>query len=218
MKYLKTLVIVALGLINLPLAAQVASPSIDLKEYYKKNNLVITKKLKLLDDGNMHGVSCKGIVWIKNMQFSTGVIEVDLRGKDVFQQSFLGIAFHGVDTTTYDAVYFRPFNFKAQDSVRRIHAVQYVSAPDNHWDKLRKDFNGVYEKGIIPAPEPDEWFHVRIEISSVTVKVFVNKAVVPALVVKKLNSRKIGLVGLWSTNMGVDGDFANLLIKESKID
>lgn len=218
MKYLKTLLTVALGLINLHLTAQVASPSIDLKEFYNKNKLVITKNLEPLGDGKMHGVSCKGIVWIKDMEFSTGVIEVDLRGKDVFQQSFLGIAFHGVDTTTYDAVYFRPFNFKAQDSVRRTHAVQYISAPDNHWDKLRKDFNGVYEKGIVSAPGPDEWFHVRIEISTATVKVFVNKAAVPALVVKKLNNRKNGLVGLWSTNMGVDGDFANLSIKESKID
>jgi len=191
--------------------------SADLSELYKKGQLVITKSLSPLEDGKMRGVSCKGIVWLKNREFSEGIIEVDLRGKDAFQQSFLGIAFHGVDTATYDAIYFRPFNFKSTDSVRRIHAVQYVSAPDNHWDKLRERFNGVYEKGIVPAPEPGEWFHARIEIGATIVKVFVNKATTPALVVKKLNNRKNGLVGLWSTKEGVDGDFANLKITSAKL-
>jgi hypothetical protein len=56
---------------------------------------------------------------------------------ETLQQSFVGVAFHGVDGTTYDAIYFRPFNFKTDDPVRRIHAVQYISHPDNPWQKLR---------------------------------------------------------------------------------
>jgi hypothetical protein len=27
------------------------------------------------------------------------------------------VAFHGVDATTYDSIYFRPFNFRAADPV-----------------------------------------------------------------------------------------------------
>ncbi len=38
-----------------------------------------------------------------------------MRGKNVFQKSFIGIAFHGQDDKTYDAVYCRPFNFIAKD-------------------------------------------------------------------------------------------------------
>ena len=53
----------------------------------------------------------------------------DVKSKDVQQQGFVGVAFHGVDGTTYDAVYFRPVNFKAENPARRIRAVQCVSHP-----------------------------------------------------------------------------------------
>ena len=45
-----------------------------------------------------------GGVVLEGIQIGEGVIEVDLRGKDVAQQSFLGIAFHVVDWTALDAV------------------------------------------------------------------------------------------------------------------
>jgi hypothetical protein len=51
-----------------------------------------------------------------------------IRGKDVREQSFVGVAFH-VQGTTYHAVYFRPFNFRVDDPVRRSHTVQYISSP-----------------------------------------------------------------------------------------
>jgi len=44
--------------------------------------------------------------------FKEGIIDIDLRGKDVFLQSFLGIAFDVTDNNHYEAVYFRPFNFR----------------------------------------------------------------------------------------------------------
>jgi hypothetical protein len=37
-----------------------------------------------------------GIAWLLGVEFSNGTIEVDIRGKDVFQQSFVGIAFHEI--------------------------------------------------------------------------------------------------------------------------
>src|SRR5512142_1151173 len=66
-----------------------------------------------------------GLAWWPEIKFSNGAIEFDVRGKDVFQRSFVGIAFHGVDEKTFDAVYFRPFNFRAADPARKNHAVQY---------------------------------------------------------------------------------------------
>jgi len=56
-----------------------------------------------------------------------------VRGKDLFQQSFVGLAFHGKDDNTYEAVYLRPFNVRSDDPVRRDHAVQYMSVPDFDW-------------------------------------------------------------------------------------
>src|SRR6185437_5640862 len=37
-----------------------------------------------------------GLVMWPDVQFSDGTIEFDVRGKDVLQQSFVGVAFHGV--------------------------------------------------------------------------------------------------------------------------
>ena len=151
-----------------------------------------------------------GITWLKDVKFSTGTIEIDLRGKDVMQRSFIGVAFHGVDTTTHDVVYFRPFNFRSSDPIRKIHAVQYVSHPDFPWHKLREEKNGIYEKGIDPPPAATDWFHARIVVDTKQIKVFVNNASEPSLTVDKLNNRQDGLIGLW--NEGLNGDFANLTL------
>jgi hypothetical protein len=151
-----------------------------------------------------------GLAWITGENFSTGIIEVDLRGYDVFQKSFLGIAFHGVDSVTYDLVYFRPFNFRTEDPVRKIHAVQYTSEPDYTWHRLREEQNGIYEKAVTPAPAAEDWFHAKIDVGVTDIKVYVDNATTPSLVVKKLNNRKTGKIGLWNT--GISGAFANLKI------
>lgn len=185
--------------------------SFDLQQLLKENKLITNnKKVVPLTDANKKAISLTGVAWIKDISFSTGTIEVDLRGKDVMQQSFLGIAFHGVDTTTMDVVYFRPFNFRSADPVRKIHAVQYVSHPDFPWHKLREEKNGIYEKAVSPAPAATEWFHAKIEVGEKEIKVYVNNNSTPSLTVEKLNARKDGLIGLW--NEGLPGDFANLVI------
>ncbi|MEO8886134.1 MAG: family 16 glycoside hydrolase [Mucilaginibacter sp.] len=154
----------------------------------------------------------EGVAWLNGVTFTNGIIELDMRGKNVEQQSFLGIAFHGLtDTKTFDVVYFRPFNFPAADSVKRSHSIQYASHPEYPWQVLRQKFNGQYERDIKPSPNPGEWFHVRIEINSPQIKIFVNGNATPSLVVKKLNDHKSGLLGLWAGNNS-DGQFANLKV------
>ena len=59
-----------------------------------------------------------GVAWWPDLVMADGTVEVQIRGKDVMQRSFVGVAFHGVDEKTYDAVYFRPFNFRAPDPAR----------------------------------------------------------------------------------------------------
>ncbi len=188
------------------------SQSTDLQKLLKENKYITAYgKIFPLTDSEKRGVSMTGIAWIRDKTFSKGIIEVDLRGKDVFQESFLGIAFHGVDSITYDLIYFRPFNFRAEDPVRKIHAVQYVSQPEWTWKRLRDERNGMYEKAVDPPPVATDWFHARIEVGETEIKVFVNHATTPSLVVEKLNSRKEGMIGLW--NDGQKGDFANLVIR-----
>ena len=187
--------------------------SFDLQQLLKEQKLItFGRNVVPITDGDKKGISLTGIAWLKDVSFSTGTIEVDLRGKDVLQQSFIGIVFHGVDTATHDVVYFRPFNFRSQDPVRKIHAVQYASHPDFPWHKLREEKNGIYEKGIDPPPAATDWVHARIVVDDKQIKVYVNNVQVPSLTVDKLNNRQSGLIGLW--NEGLDGDFANLTISK----
>jgi hypothetical protein len=151
-----------------------------------------------------------GLAVLDAVTFANGEIEFDARGKNVVQQSFVGVAFHGGDVKTYDAIYFRPFNFRSDDPARRSHAVQYISPPTHTWQKLREQFPGKYENAVTPVPDPDGWFHARIVVAWPKVSVFVNDAKEPSLVVNQLSDRKRGWVALWADVSG--GDFANLKI------
>ncbi len=176
---------------------------------------VFNRSVSSLSDGARKGLRLSeapgaGVAYLEGIEFANGLIELDIRGKDVQQQSFVGVAFHGVDGKTYDAIYFRPFNFRAEDPVRRSHAVQYISSPIYMWQKLRTEHPGKYENAVNPVPDPNDWFHVRVVVASPNVSVFVGDAKEPSLVVSQLSERRKGLTGLWVDNFG--GDFANFKI------
>lgn len=159
----------------------------------------------------LNGQEGDGFVWLKDFEFDNGIIEVDIKGKNVQGNSFVGIVFHGVNDTTYDAVYFRPFNFMSEDSARKAHSVQYISHPVYTWYKLRKEHPGKYENTVNPVPDPDSFFHAKIVVEKPKVSVFVNNAEEPSLVVNELSDRTGGWVGLWTGNYS-DGTFKNLKI------
>lgn len=150
-----------------------------------------------------------GMLWLKNFNFANGRIELDLKGKNETGKSFIGVAFHGLNDSTYDAIYFRPFNFK--NTERSNHSVQYISHPKFTWYKLRDENPGKYENNVKPVPNPDEWFHATIVIEYPVVKVFVDNAEEPSLIVNQLSSRKAGRLGLWVGNTS-DGLFKNLKV------
>ncbi|MEJ7682516.1 MAG: hypothetical protein WKG06_32615 [Segetibacter sp.] len=190
----------------------------NLAQLLKENKLVTNSNQQtqiLKDEVQKEAISTKGIVWLKDVSFAKGTIEVDLRGKNVFLQSFLGIAFHAVDSITYDAVYFRPFNFKHQDTLRRKWSAQYFSMPDYDYDRLRKESPLVYENAVTPVPNPDDWFHATIVIENDYVIVYVNHSGTASLKVKLLNHRSAGKIGLWTS--GLSGDFANLTFSQSRV-
>jgi len=95
-------------------------------------------------------------------------------------------AFHVINAQTHEVVYFRPFNFRATDSTRHAHAVQYASHPRWPWEKLRTDHPGEYERALAPAPDGDEWFHVGVVVARPKVTVFVEGAAQPSLTVNEL--------------------------------
>jgi hypothetical protein len=152
-----------------------------------------------------------GVAWLEGFNFGSGIIEVDIKGKDVQGSSFVGIAFHGIDEQTYDAIYFRPFNFKSEDYVRKNHALQYISHPTYTWSKLREEHPEEYENPVDPVPDPNSFFHVKIVVEKPKISVFVNEAEKPCLEVNELSDRTGGWVGLWVGNYS-DGTFSNLKI------
>lgn len=156
-----------------------------------------------------------GVVWIEGSDFAEGTIEVDVRGRDVFQQSFVGIAFHRKDDNTYVSVYLRPFNFRADDPVRRQHAVQYMASPDYDWPRLRKEFPEEFENPVDPSVVPTDWVPLRVVVKGRTIQVYVGLVKSPTLEVRKLGQHDRGMIGLWTGNNS-DGDFANLRITPMK--
>jgi hypothetical protein len=157
-----------------------------------------------------------GMAWLDGFEFSNGVIEVDILGRSQpVQGSFVGLAFRVKDAKTYDAVYFRPFNFRSDDPVRRSHSVQYISQPAFNWPKLRQEHPDQFEKPINPPPDGDEWFHVRLVVAKPKITVYVNHASEPCLTIDELSDRTGGSVGLWVGN-GSPGTFADLKITPQK--
>jgi len=150
-----------------------------------------------------------GLLWLNGANFNNGTIELDMKGKDAQGQSFVGIAFHGLDNKTFDAVYFRPFNFKNPD--RNSHSIQYISMPDNDWSLLRNTFPGKYENTLNPVPDPDNWFHVKIVVNYPEVKVYVNDSEKPSFEIELISTRKNGKIGVWVGN-GSEGWFKNFRI------
>jgi hypothetical protein len=184
----------------------------------KKQLNAVDRTVQPFEEGVYRGIrvsedTSEGLVWIKDVYFSSGEIEFDVRGKNEFQKSFTGIAFHGQRDGSFDAVYFRPFNFHAVDSVRHIHAVQYISHPVYTWKKLREEKNAQYEKAVPGAPDPNGWFHVRVTIKDRNVKVYINHRTTPELVVRQLSNFAGGNIGLF-TGDGSGGDFANFIINK----
>lgn len=163
----------------------------------------------------IHLVNTSGksaVLWVRSINFKNGTIELDIKGQDVRGESFVGVAFHAFDNETYDAIYFRPFNFR--DPERKDHAVQYIDKPSGDWDILRTEHPGKYEHFIVPDADPNSWFHVKMEVRYPYIAVYVNGSTEPTLSVMQISKRKNGLLGLWTDSK--DGWFKNLTIAAEK--
>jgi len=182
---------------------------------------MVNRKAEPINENGKKGIRINempgdGLMILKGSDFSNGTIELDIKGSNKLQQSFVGFAFHGQDMKTFDAIYFRPFNFKSDDPTRRSHAVQYISMPNYDWEKLRNEFPGKYENKIEPAPGPDDWFHVQIKVNGMHISVFVNNNDKSVLEVDKLNTNNKGGYGLWVGNNS-GGSFANVKITKANV-
>jgi hypothetical protein len=175
---------------------------------------VVNRLVSRIDDRNgvhLTGADGDGVAWVEGTDFSAGTIEVDIRGRDVMQGSFVGIAFHRHDDNTYETVYLRPFNFRTTDPTRKQHAVQYQKTPELDWSALREKSPEEFENPVAGSIEPTGWVKVRVVVEGIRVQIYVGAVQEPTLDVRKLGRLFAGQVGLWVGNTS-EGDFANLVI------
>jgi hypothetical protein len=184
------------------------------EQQIKAVNRSITLYDKSPGSVEMDAVQGDGMGVLKEISFETGSIEVDILGENSPGRSFVGIAFNIQDKETFEAVYFRPFNFVATEQIRKDHMVQYIYHPDYTWSKLREEKTGEFENEILAPPDPDDWFRATIRVSEKWVEVFVDEGKEPVLKVERLGTSKSDKIGLWTGNNS-SGRFRNLVITGS---
>ena len=178
----------------------------------KAVNRMITSYGDQQDAVEMNAMNSDGIGILEDVEFDKGSIEVELLGENNPGKSFIGIAFNIQNDKTYEAIYFRPFNFVAKEQIRKDHMVQYIFHPEFTWRKLREERTGEFEREITIPPNPDDWFKVRININEDKVEVYVNDLHEPVLSVDRLTTTKSKKIGIW-TGFGSSGRFKNFILR-----
>jgi hypothetical protein len=152
---------------------------------------------------------------VKDTAFRDGTIEVDLAGQPAAgaqagARGFIGIAFRLQGDGSYEYIYLRPTNGRADDQVRRNHSTQYSAHPDFSFAESRKVAPEKYESYV--DLEPGVWTKFKITVEGSKARLYVHGAEQPCLIVNDLKHEpKEGGVALW-VGPGTEGYFANLKI------
>lgn len=170
------------------------------------------KALRLVEaSGDFNG---DPVALVNDFDFKDGTIEIDLAGlpgagSTDTARGFVGVAFRSAPhASVLECFYLRPTNGRADDQLRRNHSAQYVSHPAFTWQRLRTETPGMYES--YADLETGAWTHVRIEVSGVHARLFVNGAAQPTLIVNDLKRGVTnGAIGLW-IGPGTEAYFRNL--------
>jgi len=171
------------------------------------------KALRLDEEKNYNG---EALALLTGSDFTDGTIEVDVAGRpgagsDAGARGFVGVAFRSTaHATAFECFYLRPTNGRADDQLRRNHSTQYISAPDFPWERLRKETPGVYESYVDLVT--GAWTHMKIEVSGVKARLFVNGGAQPVLIVNDLKRGATGgQIGLW-IGAGTEAYFRDLRV------
>lgn len=167
------------------------------------------------------GQNVEQLAVVDGLGFGDGTISVELAGTPdtaafAGARGFVGIAFRvQADLKTYDALYLRPTNGRADDQVRRNHSAQYIAHPQWPWFRLRAEFPERYESYVDLVP--GAWTQVRIDVRGAQAKLFVHGQDQPTLVVNDLKSGTLarGGVALW-IDVGTQAHFRNLSVTPAK--
>lgn len=180
---------------------------------------VVNRELTKVQEGGapvvrVSGREGDGLAVVKGVRFAEGVIELDVKGEDLQGGSFVGVAFNVQNDSTYEAIYLRPFNFRAPDPVRRKRSVQYISHPAHPWSRLREESPERYEAAVLPVPDPNGWVRLRVEVTGSQVRVHAGEGADPDLVVERIGRPGTGPLAFWVGNAS-GGEFRKLVVRGS---
>jgi hypothetical protein len=141
-----------------------------------------------------------GLAFTSLGEFQNGTMEVDVAADS--KSRFFGIAFHVQSDDDYEVIFFRP---RGSDTDQ---AVQYT--PGLHGANAWQIYTGPGYTATAHLPR-NEWMHLRLVVSGVVAKLYLNNAPEPTLVIPDLKLGQIkGGVGFWG-HMG-GGYYSNLTV------
>jgi CubicO group peptidase (beta-lactamase class C family) len=202
----------ALGIAPSHAAAQTVSQLIPHRVNLESVTYSGKSAVRVIEDGTVP--NGEAYATLRSAAFHNGTIEVELAGRPAAgafadARGFVGVAFR-VRDGTFEYIYLRPTNGRADDQVRRNHATQYSEFPDFGFGRLRDEAPGKYESYV--DLEPGAWTRIRIVVEGATARLFVHDAPQPALVVTDLKlGDASGGVALW-IGPGTEGYFRGLTI------
>jgi hypothetical protein len=173
--------------------------------------------VRVTKDSGIKAVDQPTFVKLKDIDFKNGTIEVTVLSKLLphapsLARGFIGIVFRvAADDSTFECIYIRPTNGRADNQLQRNHSIQYFSYPDYDFERLRKEAPGAYESYADMGL--NEWIRMTIVVDSAQAKLYLNNTKQPALVVNDLKhgAHSSGAIGLW-VDVGTEGFFKDLRI------
>ena len=142
----------------------------------------------------------RGVALAAGVQFREGTLEYDMATPQ--SGNFMGAAFHATSPENAEVIFFRPRQSGTVEAVQYAPALNGVAAA---W----QIYHGDGANAAVPLAF-DAWLHVRIDVSGVTARLYLNDDTTPALVVPRLAGVGGTSVGVWTGFFGRGAYFSNI--------
>lgn len=192
-----TLVALACALPPLEAGAQGGAIDFDSDRWVKRNADVVEHAGR---------PSLAGFAYLDGVEFTNGVVEVDVAVPDSDVRSYPGIVFRVQSERDYERLYVRPHRTPLYPD-----AIQYTPVMNGiaGWQLYNGD--GYTAATVIPE---GEWIHLRLEVGGERARLFLGDADEPALVIHRLkHGVSTGSVGVMGPSDGT-AYFSNFTYRE----
>lgn len=199
---------------SLPATVRVVNGRIDTVTYHGR------RALKLSPTPEFASQDADMLAILGGPDFHDGTIEIEVAGAPrpgtpADARGFIGVSVRTDPQGAWSEVfYLRPTNGRADDQLRRNHAVQYVSHPEFPWYRLRQETPGVYESyaDLVTG----EWTTMKVVVAGTKARLYVGGASQPCLIVNDLKRGDVaGRIALWA-NVQTDAYFGSIRVTPAR--